>query len=132
MVQHLCTQFKKIWYTKSTIISFCNNNCAVCICLRLVIGRSLPAKLNIDFISEALVCPCHCGYLQGYLVYILHFGLSVSHELQYQLKHITCILLLLFVSGQDHWLLDWVLRHTHVPVGDYSLLLLGVVFNDQP
>ena len=35
---------------------------------------------------------------------------AVSHVLQqYQLEHLHCIFLLLFVSSENHWLFDWVL-----------------------
>ena len=34
---------------------------------------------------------------------------AVSHVLQYQLEHLHCIFLLLFVSSENHRLFDWVL-----------------------
>ena len=33
---------------------------------------------------------------------------AVSHVLQYQLEHLHCIFLLLFVSSENHRLFDWV------------------------
>ena len=37
-----------------------------------------------------------------------YFRFVVSHVLQYQLEHLHCIFLLLFVSSENHRLFDWV------------------------
>ena len=39
----------------------------------------------------------------------IYLRFVVSHVLQYQLEHLYCIFLLLFVSSENHWLFDWVL-----------------------
>lgn len=82
--------------------------------------RGLPAKLDVQFVPEALHAPAFGGDFQGH-VQLVRLGPPVPHVHLDQLEYLAGLLLDIAVSRHDHGLLDRLAApRQHVGNGDFA------------